>query len=145
MGTSRDAAIRHQRGRQLLDRGKTEEALAEFDAALALQPNYELAYRSRAQTHRALGDLPCARADRQRAHDLSRTRPRPATISRAMVALAILGFGISSGGASCAAVAAGGSDIGSGLVALLATFVGTIGFVVLLCSLAWMLRAYLSR
>jgi cell division septation protein DedD len=47
-----------------------EEAIADFDAAVDLQPNYAAAFFNRGRAHQSLGQIALAQADMQRAYEL---------------------------------------------------------------------------
>jgi tetratricopeptide (TPR) repeat protein len=61
----------HNRGRVLAALGRREEALADFDTVLELDPNYPDYYFDRADLRRQLGDLPGALADYNHAMTLT--------------------------------------------------------------------------
>jgi tetratricopeptide (TPR) repeat protein len=61
----------NNRGTLRLQRGRTKEALEDYDRALALQPDNALVLVARGQTRLVLGNGPGAAADLERALQLS--------------------------------------------------------------------------
>ena len=53
-----------------MHRGGLQSAIADFDAAIFIAPNYGLAFQSRGNAKRKFGDERGARADLARAHQL---------------------------------------------------------------------------
>ncbi len=93
MDTSRDAAIRLQHGRQLLNQGRFEEAIKEFTAAEAVRPDDEALYRNRAEAFRQIGRDRHAEFDNEEANKIARARPISVSFDWAPAAgLIVLGF-----------------------------------------------------
>ncbi|MEU3851861.1 tetratricopeptide repeat protein [Streptomyces sp. NPDC029554] len=67
LDTPTQARARLLRGDELRDDGAHEQALTEYDRAVALDPGLALAYRNRAVLHGRLGDLDAAITDLDRA------------------------------------------------------------------------------
>jgi hypothetical protein len=80
-GLSRQAlaAAHNNRGRCLFDRARYDEALADFDQAIALDRDFAAAYYNRGRVHNALGDSDRANADLGAAYLLGfgRLEPEP--------------------------------------------------------------------
>jgi tetratricopeptide (TPR) repeat protein len=70
-----DAAVHYDVGKELLDMGRTKEAVAELDTAHALQPNLLRAWMIKAEAHRRLGSYDAARDDAARARALGAPEP----------------------------------------------------------------------
>jgi tetratricopeptide (TPR) repeat protein len=69
--TSRSQAEAHNnRGRCYLEASYLEEAIADFDSAIDMQPNYAAAFFNRGRAYQALGEAALGQADMQRAYDL---------------------------------------------------------------------------
>ncbi|MDE0022168.1 MAG: tetratricopeptide repeat protein [Candidatus Poribacteria bacterium] len=67
---SKDAEFYLKRGRLYADKGKLERAAAEYTKAIELYPDYQKAYRLRAEAYRTAGDLDSALDDINKAVDL---------------------------------------------------------------------------
>ena len=52
--------------------GKHEEAIADYNRAIELQPDYAKAYRNRAEVYRVIGELDKAEADEARADEIDK-------------------------------------------------------------------------
>jgi tetratricopeptide (TPR) repeat protein len=70
------AAVRLERGLGHLQRGEPERAIAEFTAALGLNPSLAAAYTNRAEARRLTGDYESALSDYDNAHLLDPRDPR---------------------------------------------------------------------
>ncbi len=69
--TSRSRAEAHNnRGRCYLEASYFEEAIADFDSAIDMQPNYAAAFFNRGRAHQAMGEAALAQTDIQRAYNL---------------------------------------------------------------------------
>lgn len=71
------AAGHNNRGRCFYDRARYDEALADFDQAIAYDGTFAAAYYNRGRAHNALGDRGQARADLDTAYDLGFDRLDP--------------------------------------------------------------------
>lgn len=69
---SRDASAYFNRGSALYANGETDRALADYDKAIELDPNYAAAYDKRGSAYAAKGDYAHAVADVTRAEELAK-------------------------------------------------------------------------
>ena len=70
-GDAKDATAYHNRGMALLSKGDLDKAMADFDQAISLKPDYASAYDSRARIFVAKGDYTRAVADVTKAGELA--------------------------------------------------------------------------
>ncbi len=85
LGKRDTAATYVNRGIVRLRLGRSEDALADFNAALATSPSMGDAYTNRAAAHVALGDLATALDDLNTALSMKLEKPEVAYFGRAMV------------------------------------------------------------
>jgi tetratricopeptide (TPR) repeat protein len=81
---AKDAAAYHNRGAALQSKGDLDKALADYDQAISLKPDYASAYDSRARIFVAKGDYTRAVADVTKAGELApKVTVRPKTVPSA--------------------------------------------------------------
>jgi tetratricopeptide (TPR) repeat protein len=81
---AKDATAYHNRGAALQSKGDLDKALADYDQAISLKPDYASAYDSRARIFVAKGDYTRAVADVTKAGELApKVTVRPKTVPSA--------------------------------------------------------------
>lgn len=70
---SEEANKRYERGLQLLEAGRNQEAISAFTAAITADPQYSAAFRNRAEAYRRQGLVSLADIDSKRADAIEKT------------------------------------------------------------------------
>ena len=70
MPVDRLATAHNNKGRCLFDRARYDEAVAEFDLAIELEPQFAAAYYNRGRVHKAKGNVLQAEEDMATAREL---------------------------------------------------------------------------